>query len=108
MRPILLHLVSLLSAKHIAMIIRSFPSLGILALTALYTVAATTSGVLAEGAALPSAELTSSRSATFSQQSGEALFVNACQACHMEEGKGAVGAGTYPPLANNSNLEDGS
>jgi mono/diheme cytochrome c family protein len=82
--------------------------LGILASTALYTVAATTSGVLAEGAAPPSAELTSSRSATFSQQSGEALFVNACQACHMEEGKGAVGAGTYPPLANNSNVEDGS
>lgn len=61
-------------------------------------------GALAEGAALPSVELTPSQSATFSEQNGEALFVSACQACHMEGGKGAVGAGTYPALANNSNL----
>ena len=36
------------------------------------------------------------------------LYVNICQACHMENGRGAVGAGVYPPLANNPKLEDRS
>lgn len=89
------------------MIIISFPALGILTSSAMFTVVVAT-GALAQGAAPPSVELTPSQSATFSQQSGEALFANACQACHMEGGNGAVGAGTYPALANNSNLEVGS
>jgi mono/diheme cytochrome c family protein len=41
----------------------------------------------------------------FFEQSGEELFANVCRACHMSDGKGAVGAGTYPSLAGNSNLE---
>jgi mono/diheme cytochrome c family protein len=41
----------------------------------------------------------------FVEKSGEALFANACQGCHMADGKGATGAGTYPSLARNSNLE---
>src|SRR5690606_32352971 len=41
----------------------------------------------------------------FGQESGEALYSNVCQACHMEQGEGAVGAGTYPSLAKNENLE---
>jgi mono/diheme cytochrome c family protein len=41
---------------------------------------------------------------TFSEQSGEALYANVCQACHMPDGKGAAGAGTYPALAGDSNL----
>ncbi len=43
----------------------------------------------------------------FVEKSGEALFANACQGCHMVDGKGATGAGTYPSLARNSNLESG-
>jgi mono/diheme cytochrome c family protein len=43
----------------------------------------------------------------FTEQSGEQLFANVCQGCHMPDGKGAVGAGTYPSLATNKNLEAG-
>jgi mono/diheme cytochrome c family protein len=41
----------------------------------------------------------------FVEMSGEELFANVCQGCHMSDGKGATGAGTYPSLAGNSNLE---
>jgi mono/diheme cytochrome c family protein len=41
----------------------------------------------------------------FTESTGEELFASACQGCHMPDGKGAVGAGTYPSLANDSNLE---
>jgi mono/diheme cytochrome c family protein len=40
----------------------------------------------------------------FSEQTGEALYVNVCQACHMGEGEGAIGAGRYPALAKNEKL----
>jgi mono/diheme cytochrome c family protein len=43
----------------------------------------------------------------FSEQTGEALYSNACQACHMGNGQGAVGAGQYPSLARNPKLETG-
>jgi mono/diheme cytochrome c family protein len=41
----------------------------------------------------------------FIENSGEELFANVCRGCHMSDGKGATGAGTYPSLAGNSNLE---
>ena len=41
----------------------------------------------------------------FSEQTGEALYTNVCQACHMGNGKGASGAGLYPSLAKNPKLE---
>ena len=41
----------------------------------------------------------------FFEMSGEELFASVCRACHMPDGKGAVGAGTYPSLAGNRNLE---
>jgi mono/diheme cytochrome c family protein len=41
----------------------------------------------------------------FFEMSGQELFANVCQACHMPDGKGAVGAGTYPSLAGDRNLE---
>ncbi len=44
---------------------------------------------------------------TFSEQTGEALYANVCAACHMDRGKGAVGAGKYPALAKNENLAAG-
>jgi mono/diheme cytochrome c family protein len=43
----------------------------------------------------------------FTEQSGEQLFANVCQGCHMSDGKGAVGAGVYPSLAADKNLEAG-
>lgn len=41
----------------------------------------------------------------FVQKDGESLFHAICQGCHMPDGKGAKGAGTYPALAGNPNLE---
>jgi mono/diheme cytochrome c family protein len=40
----------------------------------------------------------------FSETTGEALYANICQACHMPDGKGASGAGTYPALAGDRKL----
>jgi mono/diheme cytochrome c family protein len=40
----------------------------------------------------------------FPQQSGEDLYRNICQGCHMPDAKGAVGAGAYPALAANPRL----
>ena len=36
---------------------------------------------------------------------GEAVYTGICQGCHMPDAKGAVGAGAYPALAKNENLE---
>jgi mono/diheme cytochrome c family protein len=41
----------------------------------------------------------------FTEKSGEQLFSSVCQGCHMVDGKGAEGAGTYPSLAGDRNLE---
>jgi mono/diheme cytochrome c family protein len=43
----------------------------------------------------------------FMETTGEELFTSACQGCHMPDGKGAVGAGKYPSLANDGNLQSG-
>jgi mono/diheme cytochrome c family protein len=43
----------------------------------------------------------------FTETTGEELFASACQGCHMPDGKGAIGAGAYPSLAQDSNLESG-
>ena len=41
----------------------------------------------------------------FPFQGGEAIYKGVCQGCHMPDAKGAVGAGAYPSLAKNENLE---
>jgi mono/diheme cytochrome c family protein len=41
----------------------------------------------------------------FTEKSGEQLFSSVCRGCHMPDAKGAAGAGTYPSLAGNRNLE---
>ncbi|WP_265282209.1 c-type cytochrome [Verminephrobacter aporrectodeae] len=41
----------------------------------------------------------------FIAQTGQQLYQTSCQGCHMADGKGARGAGTYPALANNGNLQ---
>jgi mono/diheme cytochrome c family protein len=40
----------------------------------------------------------------FMAQTGEALYADVCQGCHMPGGTGAVGAGAYPALARNPKL----
>jgi mono/diheme cytochrome c family protein len=40
----------------------------------------------------------------FMPQTGEALYADICQGCHMPGGVGAVGAGSYPALAKNPKL----
>ncbi len=37
---------------------------------------------------------------------GEGVYADLCQGCHMPGGVGAVGAGAYPALARNPNLAD--
>ena len=45
------------------------------------------------------------RMGPFPFQGGEAIYQGVCQGCHMPDAKGAVGAGAYPALAKNQNLE---
>jgi mono/diheme cytochrome c family protein len=55
--------------------------------------------------AAPSASPPLSTGFRFTEQSGEGLFVNVCRGCHMADGSGATGAGAYPSVAGNKNLE---
>ncbi|MGB8399447.1 c-type cytochrome [Bradyrhizobium sp.] len=41
----------------------------------------------------------------FVEMAGEEIFANVCQGCHMTDGAGATGAGSYPSLVGNKNLE---
>lgn len=36
---------------------------------------------------------------------GKKLYNDSCAGCHMSDGKGAKGAGYYPPLANNAKMQ---
>jgi len=40
----------------------------------------------------------------FTQSDGETLYRATCQACHMEDARGARGAGAHPPLAGNPKM----
>jgi mono/diheme cytochrome c family protein len=80
---------------------RSFNPLTLCAATMLFA------GFAAPVALADSAGVTFSQSDMFSEETGEALYANVCQACHMDQGQGGVGAGKYPPLAKNTNLESG-
>ena len=40
------------------------------------------------------------------QQGGEAIYKSICQDCHMSDGHGGTGAGSYPALANNPKLAE--
>jgi mono/diheme cytochrome c family protein len=60
---------------------------------------------LAQSAAHGSSEPTLSAGYKFSETGGEELYTNVCQGCHMPDGKGATGAGTYPSLAGDKALE---
>jgi mono/diheme cytochrome c family protein len=41
---------------------------------------------------------------SFPERDGQHLYMSICQGCHMSSAKGATGAGTYPPLANDPRL----
>jgi mono/diheme cytochrome c family protein len=41
---------------------------------------------------------------SFGQKDGAALYRSICAGCHMPEGQGATGGGSYPPLASNPRL----
>ena len=41
---------------------------------------------------------------TFAEQGGADLYAHVCAACHQPDAKGAVGAGAYPPLAEDGKL----
>jgi mono/diheme cytochrome c family protein len=56
-------------------------------------------------AALAQDDRTFSSGYRFVEMTGEELFANVCQGCHMPDAAGATGAGSYPSLAGNSNLE---
>jgi mono/diheme cytochrome c family protein len=43
----------------------------------------------------------------FTSNDGAYLYRATCQGCHMADGKGATGAGTYPSLFRNEKLEAG-
>lgn len=42
--------------------------------------------------------------AKIEQRGGQEIYAAVCAGCHMAEGEGAVGAGTYPALAGNETL----
>ena len=82
------------------MTLRRFKQLALIALLALIATAARAQDATPGRAGSPL-----SAGYTFSERTGEALYANVCQACHMPDGRGATGAGTYPSLADNKNLE---
>jgi mono/diheme cytochrome c family protein len=60
---------------------------------------------LAQGTGPSASEPALSPGFGFAEKSGEQLFAGVCRGCHMSDGKGAAGAGTYPSLAGDRNLE---
>lgn len=41
----------------------------------------------------------------YTSPDGETLYQTLCAGCHMPDGSGSVGAGTYPALTKNASLE---
>jgi mono/diheme cytochrome c family protein len=70
---------------------------GLAALLALWSETAFTQG--------PAKGRTFSSGYAFVEMSGEELFANVCAGCHMPDAMGATGAGNYPPLAEDRDLE---
>lgn len=58
-----------------------------------------------ETAVTAAAEGTQFGQGGYTSTDGEEIYQTLCAGCHMPDGGGAVGAGAYPALAGNSNLE---
>lgn len=69
------------------------------------TIGLTASLALTATAVAQEGQRTFSSGYRFVEMSGEELYNNVCRTCHMMDAKGATGAGTYPSLAANPNLE---
>ncbi len=69
------------------------------------TIGLTASLALTVAAVAQEGQRTFSSGYRFVEMSGEELYNNVCRACHMLDARGATGAGTYPSLAANPNLE---
>jgi mono/diheme cytochrome c family protein len=70
-----------------------------------FTIGLTASLALTVTAVAQEGQRTFSSGYRFVEMSGEELYNNVCRACHMMDARGAAGAGTYPSLAANPNLE---
>jgi mono/diheme cytochrome c family protein len=70
----------------------------------LLAVAASLFGAAITSAQSEQADPRFSNPTRFMPQTGEALYADICQGCHMPGGVGAVGAGSYPALAKNPKL----
>ena len=85
----------------------SMPSL--LPTAALAVLALVATGAVAQQAGSDTESIgTFADESAFQYTDGEALYRSSCQGCHQAEGEGAVGAGMYPALADNPNLEAGA
>jgi mono/diheme cytochrome c family protein len=76
-------------------------------LIAVRALAVTASAITASHAAaddVSSKGAAMSRGWEFAEQGGAEIFSRVCAACHQPDAKGAVGAGAYPPLAQDKNL----
>jgi mono/diheme cytochrome c family protein len=77
------------------MALRNFSTVGLATLLAL----------LASATRAQEGQRTFSLGYRFVEMSGEELYNNVCRGCHMMDARGATGAGSYPSLASNPNLE---
>jgi mono/diheme cytochrome c family protein len=66
---------------------------------------AATLALVATAAPAQNGQRTFSSGYRFVEMSGEELYNNVCRGCHMMDARGATGAGSYPSLAANPNLE---
>ncbi|MFC0278344.1 c-type cytochrome [Falsigemmobacter intermedius] len=57
------------------------------------------------GAAVAQDFVQSGTTPTLPQREGQAIYNAVCSGCHMADGRGAEGAGAYPPLANSDFVE---
>ena len=89
------------------MTIASAPSRIVFVVCALIAVPVSTVPAAAQTAAPAAAAPILSPTGRFAERTGTELYANLCQACHMQDGKGAVGAGSYPSLVDNKKLESG-
>jgi mono/diheme cytochrome c family protein len=79
------------------------PRLAALAGLACLAVLSLPSAISAQNESHP--EVALSPNFRFTESSGEQLFASVCQGCHMPDGHGAIGAASYPSIANDGNLE---
>ena len=61
-------------------------------------------GILGSATSLAFAQRILVQPEMFPEQGGEAIYKGVCQACHMPDAKGGVGAGMYPALAGDPKL----